>query len=113
MGVPTKKTSNSKPGEGTTKSKKSRSKGIAARQGTNAKTNILTPTELEQAEALSKALVSQMGSKLALDNARQEIGRVTGEIAKFNYARGNIVWAEARKMAGFPAAPTLTTPSGR
>lgn len=111
MSIPTKTVASSKPGEGTTKPKKSRSKGIAARQG--AKINILTPTELETAEALSKALVSQMGSKLALENARQEIGRRTGEIAKLDFTRGNIVWAEARKLAGFPAATTLTTTPGR
>jgi hypothetical protein len=109
MSIPTKPSS--KPGGDTTKPKKSRSKGIAARQG--AKTNILTPSELETAEALSKALVSQMGSKLALDNARQEIGRRTGEIAKLGFARGNIVWAEARKLSGFPGASTLTAPPRR
>lgn len=112
MSIPTEKTTSSKPSEDTPKASKSRSKGIAARQegGT---THILTPTELKAVEALSKALVSQMGAKLELENARQEIGRVTGEIAKLTYARGNIVWAEARKQAGFPAAPTLTAPSRR
>ena len=109
MSIPTKRVSSSKPGkaEGTTKTK-TRSKGIAARQegGT---TRILTPTELETAEALSKALVSQMGAHLELENARKEISRLTDETVKLSFARSNIVWAEARKLAGFPAAPRLTT----
>lgn len=82
------------------------------------KGRILTPDELELAEALSKALVSKMGSQLALDAAKQEISRLTGEINKLGrpgdgkkispsgVARATAVWAEARGLAGFPAAPT-------
>jgi hypothetical protein len=82
------------------------------------KGRILTPTELELAEAMAKALVNKLGAKLALDAANQEIGRLTGEINKLGFpeeggkanyagvARATIVWAEAREKAGFPAAQT-------
>lgn len=80
---------------------------------------ILTPDELELAEALSKALVNKIGADLALRNADHEIGRLTGEINKLGFveqdgkarinhagrARATVIWTEAREMAGFPAAP--------
>lgn len=107
MSIPT-KTVSSKPGTGTTKiTKRSRSKGIAARREGSAKTNILTPKELEAAEALSLALIGQREARATLDAARREIGRVTTEVAALSFARGNIVWGEARKLAGLTAVPTL------
>ncbi len=73
-----------------------------------AKGRVLTPTELEKAEALSSALVEKMGAQLALANARTNIGRLTGEINQFGYKRATVVWAEARTLAGLPQAPTAS-----
>ncbi len=79
---------------------------------------ILTPKELELAEALSKALVDKIGAQLALDGARREIGRLTQEInrlgvpeegGKVNYAgvaRATTIWVEARELAGLPQPPS-------
>lgn len=67
---------------------------------------VLTPKELEKAEALSKALVEKMGAQMTIDSARKNIGRLTEEINQFGYKRATVVWAEARTLAGLPQAPT-------
>ena len=70
------------------------------------KTRLLTPQELELAEALEKALVGKATAVAALDVCRREIGRVTQEINKLPYARGVKVWGEARDKVGAHPAPT-------
>jgi hypothetical protein len=89
-------------------------------QGAATHKRVLTPSELELAEAMSKALVNKIGAQLALDGARQEIGRLTTEINKLGrpeegkkpdyagVARATIVWAEARELAGVPNAATAS-----
>ena len=72
------------------------------------KGRVLTPTEIEKAEALSKALVEKLGLQMALNNARQNIGRLTREINQFGFSRATVVWAEARTLAGLPQAPTYS-----
>lgn len=78
------------------------------------KGRVLTATELELAEGLSKALVGKATAEATLDVCRREIGRLTQEInklgfdpetGKIDFRRAPLVWAEAREMAGLPPAP--------
>ena len=70
------------------------------------KGRVLTPTELEFAEALTKALVGKATAVATLDVCRREIGRLTREINKLGFTRSTVVWAEARELVGAVPAPT-------
>lgn len=80
-------------------------------QSTKTKTSapkgrVLTPKELELAEALQKALVGKATAVATLNVCRNEIGRLTREINKLAFQRVGVVWAEARETAGAAPAPT-------
>ena len=77
-----------------------------ARTKTKPKGRVLTPKELELAEALQKALVGKATAVATLDVCRREIGRLTREINKLGFTRSTVVWAEARELVGAVPAPT-------
>lgn len=70
------------------------------------KGRVLTATEIEMAEGLSKAMVGKATAEATLDVCRREIGRLTQEINKLGFHRAGLVWAEAREQIGLPPAPT-------
>ncbi len=70
------------------------------------KGRILTPTELELADGLQKALISKATAEVMLKESRKEIGRLTGEIGGLKLLRSNMVWAQVRENVGAPSAPT-------
>lgn len=63
------------------------------------KKRVLTPKEIELAEALSQAMVMKATAEVTLRAARREIGRLTGEINKLDRRRITPVWMEARELA--------------
>ncbi len=70
------------------------------------KGRVLTPAELEFAEALTKALVGKATAVATLSVCQHEIGRLTREINKLGFTRSTVVWAEARELVGALPAPT-------
>lgn len=80
------------------------------------KVHVLTPDELELADALSAALLGKMTADAAVIVQRKEIGRLTTKINKLNFdedgkskgglSRSIVVWAEARNKLGAHPAPT-------
>lgn len=80
-----------------------------AKKGTAEKkpTRVLTPDEIELAEALGNALTLKGSAEASLEVARKEIARLTQEINKLDYNRPAKVWAEARERAGQPQAPKV------
>lgn len=75
-------------------------------QAMASKSRVLTPDELELADALQKAMAQKISAEALLRQARQEIGRLTQEINKFTYNRILVVWGEARDKLGTPSALT-------
>ena len=74
------------------------------------KGRVLTPSELELAEGLARALGQKSGAKILLREAELEVSKLTqkiNELAEFKQGRSRIgvIWAEARELAGEPQAP--------
>lgn len=85
-------------------------------QTTKSKGRVLTPSELELADALQKALVGKATAETAVIVSRREIGRLTQEINKLSFdengkrkpglLRATVIWAEAREKLGASPSPT-------